>query len=59
MLEESVLVGQKTQVVICPRLFINGRKASLQQLSNARAILRTQNYIDGTPVTKHFTQLKF
>lgn len=55
---EQILVGNSAQIVIRPRLTINGRKASLADLKNSKATISTQNYIDNIPVTKNFDNLK-
>ena len=45
--------------MICPNLTINGRSASLRLLQNVVATVRTIDYIDETPTTKKYENLKF
>jgi hypothetical protein len=45
--------------MICPTLTINGRSTSVKLLQNIVATVRTVNYIDETPTTKKFENLKF
>jgi hypothetical protein len=39
-------------------LFINGRRADLKLLQNITAVIKTQDFIDETPTTKTFSNLK-
>jgi len=45
--------------MVCPNLTINGRLASLKLIQNVVATVRTIDYIDQTPTTKKFENLKF
>ncbi len=53
------MVGGKAQIMMCPNLTINGRSASLKLLQNVVATIRTIDYIDETPTTKKYENLKF
>ena len=55
---EQILVGNSAQIVIRPKLLINGRQTSLSMLKNCRATISTVNYIDNIPITKNFDNLK-
>ena len=45
-------MGNNAQVIISPRLMINGRHANISLLKNVNVELTTINYIDSIPVTK-------
>ena len=49
---ESLLVGQESKILICPKLFINGRKASVGLLEKSQAILRVDHFIDQSITSK-------
>ncbi|CDW90653.1 UNKNOWN [Stylonychia lemnae] len=57
--KESVLIGNKAQIIIRPTLLINGRQAPLKILKNTKIVLTTQNYIDNIPTTKNFDGMTF
>ncbi len=57
--QESILIGNKASVIIKPSLQINQRQASVKLLKNTKITLTTTNYIDNTPVTKTFENIKF
>jgi hypothetical protein len=56
---ESILIGNKAQILIKPQLQINNRLASLELIKNGKVTLTTTTYIDSIPVTKNFEGLKF
>jgi len=58
MNEESVLVGSTATILINPMLKINGRRTGLDLLQNIVATVKTEDFIDGTPTTKTFNNLK-
>ena len=49
---EQLIMGNNAQVIISPRLMINGRHANISLLKNVNVELTTINYIDSIPVTK-------
>eukprot|EP00347_Sterkiella_histriomuscorum_P022623 403337784 len=57
--QESILIGNKAQIIIKPNLLINQRPASLTILKNTKVNITTYNYIDNIPVTKKFEDLTF
>lgn len=42
---ESILVGQEAQLVIRPKLLINGRNASPKLLKNSKVTIKITEYI--------------
>mmetsp|Transcript_39519 Transcript_39519/g.37986 ORF Transcript_39519/g.37986 Transcript_39519/m.37986 type:complete len:95 (+) Transcript_39519:1616-1900(+) len=56
---ESILIGNKAQVIIRPNLTVNDRKANVELLKNTTVNLTTINYIDRIPMTKTYTNLHF
>jgi len=56
---ESLLIGNKAEVVVRPFLTVNQREAQLEVLKNTKITLTTLNYIDQIPVTKTFENVKF
>ncbi len=56
---ESILIGNKSNVLIRPTLRINDRITNIELLKNSKVTLTTNNYIDRIPVTKTFEDLKF
>jgi hypothetical protein len=59
ILNESLLVGSSAQVIVKPKLNINGRKTQIKQLRNSVIELQTDNYIDNLPQTRKFTNVQF
>lgn len=53
------MIGNKASILVKPILQINGRKASLEMLKNAKLTLTTNNYTENIPVTKTFEDITF
>ena len=56
---ESILVGSSTNIVIKPKLSINGRKADVKDLKNSKVVVQTTNYIDSVPITRNYDGISF
>lgn len=56
---ESILIGNKANVLIRPTLRINDRITNVELLTHSKITLTTNNYIDRIPVTKTYDDLKF
>lgn len=56
--KEQVLVGSTATVLLTPSLKINGRRCNLDILQNVDVKVKTQDFIDNTPTTKNFNNLK-
>jgi hypothetical protein len=53
------LVGQEAQVLVRPRLLINGRKASVGLLKNCTVTLTIHDYLDSPEISRTFQNLTF
>ena len=56
---ESILIGNKAELMVKPVLKINNRQTGVELLKNTVITLTTTNYIDNIPVTKKFEDIKF
>ena len=56
---ESIIMGQKAQILFRPSLLVNNRTANTELLKNSKITLTTSNYIENIPVTKTFENVKF
>ena len=54
---ESLIMGNTADIIIKPKLTLNGLKAPLKMLNNVRATINTRSYIDDIPHSKTFNNL--
>jgi len=59
LVSESVLVGSEAQILIRPKLTINGKKASVKMLKNVKIKLTTSDFIKNSRNSKTYEGLKF